>query len=96
LSDEDNSICAEEIKSWDSYEYALRKEDAEYFHKMLEECHNYSEVINAKGGLLPTEPMVMALMLIQHKMIKELLAIVESERLDPNENYLKKCDDREK
>jgi hypothetical protein len=63
---------------------------------MLEECHRYSDAINARGGLLPTEPMVMALMLIQHKMIKKLLAIVESERLDLNENYLKMCDDSEK
>jgi hypothetical protein len=96
IVNEDKDICAEEIESWSSYEYSLRKEDAEYFHNMLEECKKYSDAINAKGGLLPTEPMVMALMLIQHKMIKKLLGIVESERLDINENYLKKCDDREK
>ena len=47
-----------------------------------------------KVGLLSTEPMVMALMLIQHKMIKKLLAIVESEGLDLNENCLKNLDDR--
>ena len=61
---------------------------------MLDQCKKYSDAINAKGGLLPTEPMVMALMLIQYKMIRKLLAIIESERLDRNENCLKNCDDR--
>jgi hypothetical protein len=49
---------------------------------MLDECYTYSDAINTKGGLLPTEPMIMALLLIQHKMIKNLLTIVESRRLD--------------
>jgi hypothetical protein len=90
----DKDTFTTEIESWDSYEYALRKEDAEYFHQMLEECKKYSDAINTKGGLLPTETMLMALMLIQHKMIKKLLSIIESERLDWNENCLKNCDDR--
>ena len=46
-------------------------------HKMLYECYKYSDAINVKGGLLPTEPMIMALLLIQHKMIKNLLEIIE-------------------
>ena len=32
--------CSEEIESWSSYEYALRKEDSEYFHNMLNEDYN--------------------------------------------------------
>ena len=89
----DQDICSKELESWRSYEYALRKDDAEYFHQMIEECYKYCDAINTKGGLLPTEPMIMALMLIQHKMIRKLLAIIESERLDLNENCLKNCDD---
>jgi len=42
------NICSVEIESWSIYEYALRKEDAEYFHQMLEECRKYSDAINAK------------------------------------------------
>ena len=34
MAEED--ICAKEIESWSSYEYALRKENGEYFHNMLE------------------------------------------------------------
>ena len=40
--------------------------------------------------------MVFTLLLIQHKMIRKLLAIIESETLDLNENCLKNCDDRNK
>ena len=80
----EKDICAKEIESWSSYEYTLRKEDSEYFHKILYECHKYSEAINIRGGLLPTEPMIMALLLNQHKMIKNLLSIFESARLDEN------------
>jgi hypothetical protein len=94
MSDENRDVCSEVIESWSSYEYALRKEESKYFHKMLEECRDYSGPINARGGLLPTEPMIMALMLIQHKMIKKLLAIIESEKLDLNQNCLKNCDDK--
>jgi hypothetical protein len=90
MSDED--ICTNEIQSWSSYEYALRKEDREYFHKMLDECYWYSSAINVKGGLLATEPMIMALLLIQHKMIKNLLGMIESSRINENTNCLKNCD----
>jgi hypothetical protein len=41
-------ICREEIESWTLYEYALRKEEAEYFHQMLDECRQYSDAINKK------------------------------------------------
>ena len=90
----EKDICAKEIESWSSYEYALRKEDSEYFHKILHECHKYSEAINIRGGLLPTEPMIMALLLIQYKMIRILLRIIESRKINEKSNYLKNCDDR--
>ena len=92
MSNED--ICTKEIESWNSYEYALRKEDREYFHKMLNDCYEYSDAINVKGGLLPTEPIIMALLLIQQKMIKKLLGMIESSRINENTNCLKNCDDR--
>jgi hypothetical protein len=39
---------------------------------MLEKCHKYSVAINAKGRPFPTEPLIMALLLEQHKMINWL------------------------
>ena len=59
MSGED--IYTKEIESWYSCEYALRKEDSESFHKMLDECYKYSEAISARAGLLPEEPIIMAL-----------------------------------
>jgi hypothetical protein len=35
-------------------------------------CHKYAIIINAKGAPFPTEPLIMALLLSQHKMIKWL------------------------
>jgi hypothetical protein len=36
---------------------------------MLEKCQKYAVAINAKGKPFPTEPLIMALLLEQHKMI---------------------------
>jgi hypothetical protein len=42
------------------------------FLEMLEKCHKYALAINAKGKPFPTEPLIMALLLEQHKMINWL------------------------
>jgi len=52
----------------------------------------YSDAINSRGGLLSTEPMIMTLLLIQHKMIKNL--IFESTNTNENLNYLKNYGDK--
>ena len=39
---------------------------------MLEKCQKYSIAINAKGKPFPTEPLIMALLLEQHKVINWL------------------------
>jgi hypothetical protein len=39
---------------------------------MLEKCQKYSVAINAKGKPFPSEPLIMALLLEQHKMINWL------------------------
>ena len=36
---------------------------------MLNNCYKYADAINAKGKPFPTEPLIMALLLLQHKMI---------------------------
>ena len=42
------------------------------FLEMLEKCQKYALAINAKGEPFPTEPLMMALLLEQHKMINWL------------------------
>jgi hypothetical protein len=43
--------------------------DKQEFHKMLEKLLYYSTSINAKVEPFPSEPVIMALLLEQHKLI---------------------------
>jgi hypothetical protein len=38
-------------------------------NKMLDDCHKYAAAINTKIQPFPTEPLIMSLLLSQHKMI---------------------------
>jgi hypothetical protein len=64
-------ILTKEIESWISFETSLssKEEDRELFNNMLNDCYKYASVINAKCEPFPTEPLIMALLLSQHKMI---------------------------
>ena len=63
-------ILTKEIESWKDFANSLSsKEDRELFEKMLNDCYKYAAAINAKGQPFPAEPLIMALLLSQHKMI---------------------------
>jgi hypothetical protein len=63
-------ILTKEIESWKGFANSLSsKEDRELFQNMLNDCYKYAAAINAKGQPFPAEPLIMALMLLQHKMI---------------------------
>jgi hypothetical protein len=47
---------------------------------MLNECYKYSVAINSKGGPFPPEPLFMALLLSQQKMIDWLISQTSRER----------------
>ena len=67
------NIITKEIESWRGFADGLKsEEDKELFLEMLEKCHKYSIAINAKGKPFPTEPLIMSLLLEQHKMINWL------------------------
>jgi len=40
---------------------------------MLNDCHRYSNAINAKGKPFPAEALLMTLVFIQHRMINWLI-----------------------
>jgi hypothetical protein len=40
--------------------------------KMLNECYKYASAVNAKGEPFPSEPLIMALLFSQHKIIEWL------------------------
>jgi hypothetical protein len=47
--------------------------DRRLFLQMLNDCHRYSNAINAKGEPFPAEALLMTLVFIQHKMISWLI-----------------------
>jgi hypothetical protein len=62
---------------------------------MLNDCYKYAAAINAKGQPFPTEPLIMALLLSQHKMIDWLSKqISKYESLD-NNKVIKKSEEDE-
>jgi hypothetical protein len=81
-------ILTKEIESWSSFIDSLSsKEDRDSFKDMLNDCYKYAAAINAKGEPFPAEPLIMALLLSQHKMIDWLTKqISEHESLDNNNN----------
>ena len=89
-------ILIKEIESWKSFGNSLSsKEDRELFEKMLNDCYNYAAAINAKGEPFPAEPLIMALLLSQHKMIYWLTKrISKNESLD-NNKVIKKSEEDE-
>ena len=68
----DEDIITKEIESWKGFAERLSDEDRGTFTKMLNDCYKYSKAINAKGRPFPAEPVIMALLLSQHKLIEWL------------------------
>ena len=69
----EENILTKEIESWKGFVNDLKSEDdKKLFLEMLEKCQKYSLAINAKGNPFPTEPLIMALLFEQHKMINWL------------------------
>jgi len=60
------------MESWKGFAECLSPNDKQEFLKMLEKLHDYSTAINAKAEPFPSEPVIMALLLEQHKLIQFL------------------------
>jgi hypothetical protein len=90
-------ILTKEIESWKSFGDSLSsKEDRELFEKMLNDCYKYAAAINAKGQPFSAEPLIMALLLSQHKMIDWLtkqISKYESPVNNNNNNVIKKSEE---
>ena len=66
-------ILTKEIESWKGFADSLpAEEERETFMKMLNDCYRYAKAINAKGQPFPAEPVIMALLFSQHKIIEWL------------------------
>jgi hypothetical protein len=53
---------------------------------MLTDCYKYAAAINAKGEPFPAEPLIMALLLSQHKMIDWLTKRISKHESPVNNN----------
>jgi hypothetical protein len=66
----EENISTKEIESWKVFADKLKsEEDKKMFLETLDKCQKYALAINAKGKPFPTEPLIMAFLLEQHKMI---------------------------
>ncbi len=66
-------ILTKEIESWKGFAGSLPDVvDRTTFIKMLNHCYKYAKAINAKAQPFPSDPVIMALLLSQHKMIEWL------------------------
>jgi hypothetical protein len=90
------NILTKEIESWKGFADSLHADTREVFMHMLNDCHKYAAAINAKGQPFPAEPLIMALLLSQHKMIDWLTKqISKYESLDINKNEVKESKHKE-
>lgn len=69
----DDDILIREIESWKGFADMLCSADRELFLQMLNDCHRYSNAINAKGEPFPAEALLMTLVFIQYKIIGWLI-----------------------
>ena len=65
-------ILTKEIESWKGFADSLREDDRILFMKMLDDCYTDASAITAKGEPFPSESLIMALLLSQHKIIEWL------------------------
>jgi hypothetical protein len=78
-------ILTKEIESWTAFVNSLSsKQDRELFKNMLNDCYKYSAAINAKCQPFPAEPLIMALLLSQYKMIDWLTKQISKHELIHN------------
>jgi hypothetical protein len=81
------NILAKEVESWKGFEYALRNPNASLFNKMLTEClesDEYVEALKTRGPQFSAESLFMALIFQQQKTISGLI-----ERIRTNQNRKK-------
>lgn len=77
----DEDILTKEIKSWEGFGDRLPTEDdKKVFKKILNDCYVYAVAINAKVNPFPSEPLIMSLLLSQHKLIRWLTSELSKQK----------------
>jgi hypothetical protein len=79
----EQSELDEEIESWKGFPYVLRKNDLEVWDEMIKGVREqFAGAVENSGRTFATEPFLMALLLLQQKMIKRLKAELEAAGVD--------------
>lgn len=76
----EDDVLTREISAWQGFADALRAPDRDLFNQMLNDCYRYARAINAKGSPFAVEPLLMALIFSQHKMIDLLIRHTTKEK----------------
>ncbi len=84
-------LTKEEIVSQKSFVDSLssKEEDRDLFNNILDDCYNYTAAINAKGQPFPAEPLIMALLLSQDKVINRLTELISKQKSLNNNKEVK-------
>jgi len=70
-------ILENEIKKWERFLKALRRDDKDAFEELMNACRNYASAAGAATRPIITEAMFMSILLAHQKTLKEIKAAVE-------------------
>jgi hypothetical protein len=76
-------ILENEIKKWEGFLKALRKEDREAFEELMNACRGYASAAGAAARPVITEAMFMSILLSHQKNLKEFKAALERSKSTP-------------
>lgn len=79
----DEDVLTKEIETWRGFIDKLPSDqDKMVLTKLLNDCYKYVVAINSHDHPFPTEPVIMALLLSQHKMINHLKSLIQLKQTD--------------
>ena len=77
----DEDVLTREIETWRGFiEKLSTDEDKVVFTKLLDSCYKYAIAINNHDHPFPDEPVIITLLLSQHKLINHLKSIIPSKQ----------------
>jgi hypothetical protein len=79
----DEDVLTKEIETWRGFIDKLPLDDDKaIFTKLLNDCYKYAVAINSHDHPFPAEPLIMSLLLSQHKIINLLKTMIQSKQTD--------------
>ena len=77
----EEDVLTREIETWRGFiEKLSTDEDKVVFTKLLDSCYKYAIAINNHDHPFPAEPVIITLLLSQHKLINHLKSIIPSKQ----------------